>query len=134
MVTGRAARAYVLVSAAWLTVCATPHDVAGCSGDVEISVIRYNPPVISWVPNCGISTLVVADAANQPVWSVHGGIGRNGLVPPVTFGVVPSGATEEIPPGELQHGNFYIVRVFRLVRDRSGELQLVSAGENNFPW
>jgi hypothetical protein len=126
---------WVLLSvAAWLGACSSPQDVAGCSGDVEVSIVRFDPPVISWTPDCGISTLAVDDAANRTMWSVLNPAGENAIVPPVTFGIVPDRATEEFPPVELTHGNFYIVRVYRVHRDRAGALQQLKAGEQNFPW
>jgi hypothetical protein len=126
---------WVLLSvAALLGACSSPSEVAGCSGDVELSIVRFDPPVISWTPDCGVSTLVVDDAGNQTMWSILSPGGANAIVPPVTFGIVPDEATEEFSPGELKHGNFYIVRVYRLHRDRAGALQLLEAGEQNFPW
>ena len=128
-------RGWVLLSvAALLGACSNAQDVAGCSGDVEISIVRFDPPVISWTPDCGISALAVDDAANRTMWSVLNPNAENKIVPPVTFGIVPGQATEEFPPGELLHGNFYIVRVYRLHRDRAGALQQLKAGEQNFPW
>jgi hypothetical protein len=127
--------ACVLLSvAAWLGACSSSQDVAGCSGDVEISVVRFDPPVISWTPDCGVSALAVDDAADRSMWSIVNLAGENAIVPPVTFGIVPDRATEEMPRVELQHGNFYIVRVYRVHRDRAGALQQLRAGEQNFPW
>lgn len=114
--------------------CSSPEEVDGCFGDVDVSVIRSNPPSLSWEPGCGISNLAVIDAANETMWLIHAHLGENTIVPPVRFGVVPDGALEEIPSRQLQHGNSYIVRVFRLRRDARGEFQLVKAGEKNFPW
>jgi hypothetical protein len=39
-----------------------------------------------------------------------------------------------VPPGQLQHGNVYIVRVFRLDREPDGQYRLIQTGEENFPW
>ena len=116
-----------------LTSCSDPA-AAGCSGDVDVSVVRYDPPVFSWAPECGVSNLAVGDPAERSLWHIHGGVGENTIEPPVTFGIVPKGAGESVPPGELQHGNLYIVRVFRLHQEPSGEYTLIQTGEQNFPW
>ena len=113
--------------------CSEP-GVEGCSGDVEVSVVRTDPPSFSWVPACGISNLSLGDPAERSLWLIHGPIGENNILPPVTFGIVPEGADESVPPGQLQHGNVYIVRVWRLRPDGAGDFQLVKTGEQNFPW
>ena len=113
--------------------CGGPSDIEPCSGDVAVSIVRFDPPQFSWEPGCALSSLVVLDAADQPFWLV-GDNGDNRIEPPVIYGVVPDGASEEVPPRAFQHGNSYIVRVFRVRRDRSGELQHFQAGEQNFPW
>jgi hypothetical protein len=81
-----------------------------------------------------VSILAVVDPAEQSLWHIHDGVGENGIEPPVTFGIVPEGAGESVPPSELQHGNVYIVRVFRLHQESSGEYTLTQTGEQNFPW
>ena len=65
------------------------------------------------------------------MWSIHSGVGQNALVPPVRYGAVPRGATEETRAVPLQHGFGYFVRIFRLDRDGE-ELVLVEAGEAIF--
>jgi hypothetical protein len=68
------------------------------------------------------------------LWHIHGGAGENAIAPPITFGELPEGAGESVPPEHLQRGNIYIVRVFRLARQPNGEYQLIKLGEDNFPW
>jgi hypothetical protein len=114
--------------------CSEPDGVDGCFGDVDVSVVRTNPPSFSWLPVCGISNLAVVDGGVQSLWLIHGTVGENRIGPPITFGVVPDKTDQSVPPGQLQHGNVYIVRVFRLRPDGLGGFQLIKAGEQNFPW
>jgi hypothetical protein len=81
-------------------------------------------------PPCEVASLAVFSAA-EVMWSIHSGVGRNALVPPVRYGEVPRGGVEETRAAPLQHGFGYFVRVFRL--DRNGEeLVHVEAGEATF--
>ncbi len=124
-----------LVLAATLSSCNDSQGVEGCLGDVDVSVIRSDPPAFSWSPACGVSDLQVSDGANRIIWGIQGGVGKNEIEPPVTFGVVPEGASESFEPGELDRGFSYIVRVFRLhPDDRTGEIEFLLAGEDIFRW
>jgi len=98
-----------------------------------VSVVRLNPPKISWEPGCGVDILVVEDGAARTMWSIRSGRGENTLVPPITYGV-PGGAIEEFSPQQFQHGNGYVVRLYRLKRESDGTQLGLLAGQGNFRW
>lgn len=134
LATGAASRCFLLFVAVWLVACTSSQDVEGCLGDVDVTVRRTIPPRFSWSPACGISNLAVVDPSYQAVWGIEGHVGENAIESPIDFGIVPDGAFESVQPAKLQPGNSYIVRVFRLHRNASGEFELILAGEENFPW
>jgi hypothetical protein len=101
-----------------------------CTGDVIVEVTEGATPEFGWSPACEVASLAVFSAADV-MWSIHSGVGRNALVPPVRYGEVPRGSVEETSAAPLQHGFGYFVRVFRLDRDGE-ELIQVEAGEATF--
>ncbi len=130
-------RSGVLLFGLTLTMVAACSSTPGfepCSGDVALSVVRLDPPQISWEPGCGVDFLRVDDAANRTMWSIRSAGGDNSLVPTVTYGVVPGGAIEDFTPREFQHGNGYVVRIWRLRREADGDIQSLEAGEVFFRW
>ncbi len=119
--------------AAAVSACSDPPGVEGCLGDVDISVVRFDPPEFSWTPGCAVVSVQVDDAADRSMWIIRAHVNENELTPPITYGVVPRNAVEEFSPQPFLHGNFYIVRVFRLHRVGE-EVQYLFAGQQNFPW
>src|SRR4051794_30062805 len=79
--------------------CSNPAEVSECHGDVEVTVTRGPAPLFNWTPVCGISFLTVVDRGDQSqgYWDVSAGSPANTLVPPITFGVVPKGASGGAP-------------------------------------
>jgi hypothetical protein len=114
--------------------CGGAPDLAPCSGDVTVSVVRFDPPRLSWEPDCGLDILAVLDAADQPMWYIRTNTRRNSLASPVTYGVVPPGMVEEFTPREFQHGNGYVVRIYRYHREADGTELAPLAGQGNFRW
>ncbi len=114
--------------------CSGPSEFDPCSGDVTVSVVRFDPPRLSWEPGCGLSSLDLVDAADRSMWQILADGGENILVPPITFGIVPKNATEQVEPTQFLHGNGYVVRVYRTHRQAHGGIQVFLAGEGNFRW
>lgn len=99
---------------------------------MELSVAGGSSPTFSWAPSCSLSSLVVVNASEEALWNVQAPVGRNTLVPPITYGVVPEGAHQEGPLEILDPGFGYAVRVFRLERTSDDELISLQAGESFF--
>lgn len=78
-----------------------------CASKVVVSVNDAAKPVIDWSPNCRVSQLTVADSTGA-VWVV---LGQSTFAPRVTYGTVPSGARETVPPETLKSGATYSVRL-----------------------
>jgi hypothetical protein len=110
--------------------CSEAEGPGDCSGDVELEVGEGSTPIFTWSPVCEVAALVVQSPA-EAVWSIHSGVGRNALVPPVRYGELPPGGIEEIPAQPLQPGFGYFVRVFRLKRE-GDQLVFLDAGETVF--
>jgi hypothetical protein len=114
--------------------CSDATDIAPCSGDVTVSIVRFDPPKLSWEPDCGVDILTVEDAATLTMWMISSRGTHNSLTPPVTYGVVPDEALQEFEPQEFKHGNGYVVRVFRYHREADGTQLMLPAGKGNFRW
>ncbi len=84
-----------------------------------VRVDAGDPPVFSWTPDGARSVQVfegagVTDALDgDQVWAVYALDGANGLRGPVTYGVVPTGAEENVAPRALVAGQPYTVYVRR---------------------
>lgn len=112
------------------TGCSGAEGPGDCSGDVELQVAEGSTPTFTWSPVCEVAALDVRSPGDA-MWSVHSGVGRNALLPPVRYGEVPPGGIEEIPAKPLQPGFGYFVRVFRLERE-GDQLVFLEAGETVF--
>jgi hypothetical protein len=125
-------RGALLLLASGILSCSEPTE--GCTGDVELSVTGSSVPSFSWVPDCAVTSLTVEDGGGESLWEINARVGQNTIESPVRFGQVPGGADETVPPGGLLRDNTYIVRVFRVFNDNSGNHNIFSAGEEIFPW
>ncbi len=85
-------------------------------------------PTISWAPSCGIAQLRVnRNIENDPeVWAFVAS--ANTVLPPVTYGQTPIGATQTTPPVGLLPGETYTVTLAVLDPD-SGLLIVVGNTE-----
>ena len=82
-----------------------------CSGSVTVSIRPGATPMFSWTPVCLIDHLIV-EATTSGIgdrWAFSGSV-----APPVTYGVLPSGATLIRAPEPLIQGTEY-----RLVVERT---------------
>ena len=122
----------VMSSAALMSCSDAAEPPAGCLGDVELIVSGGSAPTFGWVPSCSLSSLIVVNASEAALWNLQAPVGRNTLVPPITYGVVPEGAHQEGSLESLEAGFGYVVRVFRLERTSNDELISVQGGEAFF--
>lgn len=88
-----------------------PGEVPECTDQVSVSVSAGTEPTFSWAPACRGFLLLVEEGATD-VWSVIT-LGSNDLAPPITYGVVPAGATELEDPAPLLEGTTYQVIIGR---------------------
>lgn len=88
-----------------------PEELPECTGQVTVSISAGTEPTFNWAPACRGFLLLVEEGATD-VWSVIT-LGSNDLAPPVTYGVVPAGATELDTPVPLMVGTTYDVILFR---------------------
>jgi hypothetical protein len=112
--------------------CSDPTDIPECHGQIQMSVTGPTP-VFSWAPECAIGYLVVEDRGdNAGYWNVSSPPGQNIIAPPVTFRVVPEGATEDGPSFPLVQGGAYRVIAFLMDQDQNGEITTLRIGEQAF--
>lgn len=107
-----------------------PH---ACAQNVQVAVITETPPLFSWAPACGISSLSVetvpssAGGSVETVWAFFAPE-NNPVGPRIRYGQAPSGANVSIAPRPLVAGTTYRVRV---VQTLGGDV-LVGSGEAVF--
>ena len=92
---------------------------SGCPASVGVSISTGTTVVISWTPNCKLNQVFIGPAE----WSIWVP-GKNIIAPPVSYGVIPEGASLSLGPGELIPGREYHVRLYRWVgpSDTDGDL------------
>ena len=97
---------------------------AQCKDDtsnVNLTVSSGLTPRFDWSPNCKIAAITIYDG-NEFAWYANGfaddghvDLDANRLSSPVTYGVVPSGATDSQPPVALAAGHTYTVELIRVL-------------------
>jgi hypothetical protein len=113
--------------------CSGPPDISECHGQIQMSVTPGLTPVFNWAPECMIGYLVVEDRGDGAgYWNVSSPPGQNIIAPPVTFRVVPDGATEDGPSFPLVQGGAYRVVAFLVDQDQNGEFTILRIGEQPF--
>jgi hypothetical protein len=113
--------------------CSDPTDIAECHGQIDLSVTPGPAPVFNWTPECMIAYLVIDDRGDGTgYWTVSSPPGQNIIAPPVTYGVVPQGSTEDLGPNPLEPGGAYLAIAFLTQRDQSGDLIPIRIGELAF--
>jgi hypothetical protein len=106
--------------------------VLACEGAVTVQVGSGTSPQISWTPVCRLFLVLVEDAGGMggDQWAVESD-SSNSIAPPVRYGTIPPGATDEITlPVTLQAGHAYRVNVFRFTGP--GHEDGVLIGQANF--
>jgi len=90
-----------------------PSIITECTGPVTATVSSGSSPVFSWTPTCSLFFLLVEpQGSGADLWSIISD-STNAIPPPVTYGVVPGGATELDAPQTLVPGTAYDVYLFR---------------------
>ena len=113
--------------------CSDSTDISECHGQIQMSVTPGVAPVFDWAPECMIGYLVVEDRGDGTgYWNVSSPPGQNIIAPPVTFRVVPEGATEDGPSFPLVQGGAYRVIAFLMDQDQNGEITILRIGEQAF--
>jgi len=120
------------LTVALVALVACEDDVTGpaaeCTDDtgiVTVSVSNAAQPVVSWDPACAVAMfLVEEDASDQWLISTDDSVWddpaqANLIVPPVTYGVVPTGVTAPEPAASLQVGATYEVILWRVLSPES---------------
>jgi hypothetical protein len=106
----------------------------GCSGPVNVSVVRLAVPIFGWSGDCAISVLSVTTVAAAPgearaVWGFTVPE-REPQVSGVVYGKAPKRATTWHAPEDLERGRTYQVSVMYLV---GGDV-LSGGGSTNCTW
>ena len=86
-----------------------------CTTPLQVSATRSVTPVVTWAGGCRVNQVVFAQTAPQTslAWVVYyTPSDSNGLLPPVQYGTVPTGA-QQLPdtPAPLQPGATYVINV-----------------------
>ena len=91
-----------------------PGTLPECVGPVNLVVEPSPTPVIRWTPACRVFLVLVEDPGGDgDEWGVLSD-SSNAIAPPVTYGIVPHGASKELgSPMPLQAGHEYHVGVRR---------------------
>lgn len=103
-------------------------DPSACTDDtgtVEVTVDAAATPTFTWSPACAVSLFLIEEDGSD-VWGVDNGTGNwgdpatgNVILPPITFGTVPEGASELQPAEDLIVGRTYEVVLWRAVPESS---------------
>lgn len=119
-----------LVSA--LLSCRSMTGPANCPGAVDFQASAGSTPTFTWQPSCLASSLIITTDPKQPgaglaafVWGLSTAGDSNGIAPPVTFGIVPSGAQgPRFPPHPLVLGSSYRLTLYDHVNGGDGIMAL----------
>ena len=91
----------------------TTGPVPECTGSVTVQVSAGTTPRFTWVPACRLFFVLVEPAqAGNDLWSIIAD-SANIIAPPVTYGTVPSGATQLQAPTPLVTGTAYAAYLYR---------------------
>jgi hypothetical protein len=122
----------VLVVAGGCSHAAAPVAVVPeCVGQLAVAASQGTAPEISWSPTCGINRLSISDV-NAPVgtisttWAISSVSGS--FLPPVQYGILPTGATADAPLVALRAGRTYAVTLYRA----GGEAIALASGTATF--
>lgn len=95
------------------------------TGVVTVTVGSSAEPVVSWDPACPVAIFLVEEEASDQ-WLVSSDESlwddpsqANVIAPPVTYGVVPTGAAESGPAAPLQSETTYEVILWRVLPAQS---------------
>jgi hypothetical protein len=108
--------------------CSSDPDDGGCGDEaLNFSVTPGINPSISWAPSCGIAQLrIIRNSNDTEIWAFVAS--ENSVLPAVSYGQTPVGATQTNPPETLIFDEAYTVRVAVLDPD-SGLLIVVGSTE-----
>ncbi len=87
-----------------------------CTSDVAVTVSAGTTPRFTWTPACRVLGLLVEEDASD-MWFLDGT--GAGIASGVTYGSVPSGASQESPALPLLTGTTYEVILFRGTPDNA---------------
>jgi hypothetical protein len=94
----------------------TPTGVQPCAQEVALTVGRGLTPNLSWTPACRLYGLEVtgavagSDSYVDLIWSIRGADENSVILPGLTYGVAPPGATVYVRAIRLEPGRQYFVR------------------------
>ena len=91
------------------------------TGIVRVTVAARLAPVIDWAPACPVAFLSIDDGLDDK-WAIATDTATwadaaqaNLIMPPVTYGVAPTSASQLVPPGALVSLDVYQVNVARVL-------------------
>ena len=91
------------------------------TSSVSLTISDGLTPRFEWSPRCSISAITISEGNEFQWWANgyaddgHVDLAANRLSSPVTYGVVPSGATDSQPPVALVKGHTYTVSLERVL-------------------
>ena len=111
-----------------------PDPIPVCTSPLLVTATRSVTPVVTWTGGCRVNQVVVHEAAPNfaLAWAAFYA-DSNPILPPVQYGVLPSGA-EQLPdvPRALQPGTTYIIDVS--VADTSNGTFVFVGSDTIIPW
>lgn len=91
---------------------------------VDATISTGSTVTFDWSPACAVALLLVEEGFSDR-WSVSDpDMDENTIRPPVTYGVVPAGATESEAAAELEAGVTYELILWRIDPETGGEILL----------
>jgi hypothetical protein len=107
-----------------------PPEVCPDDQSVTLQVSAGTRPTFSWMPDCGMASILVFPVAGPPaVWVVYGGAvsASNPFRSGTRYGQSPRGTFEATPPAALQVGTDYIVSISRWIGEPGNLFEYGSA-------
>lgn len=84
-----------------------PESLPVCGVGVTLTVSSGTTPTFDWNPSCRVGFLSVEETSGSDLWSIFGVNMTNAIAPGVTYGLVPEGAVQSVPPEPLSPGTTY---------------------------
>ena len=102
----------------------TDKDCAETTTSVNATISVGDSVVVDWAPKCAIALLVVETTVGHDQWWIAGfnpdtvdnpTTAANRIVPRITYGHVPTTATDSFGPEPLVAGTTYVVALWRVL-------------------
>ena len=84
-----------------------PESLPVCGVGVCLTVLSGTTPTFDWNPACRVGFLNAEEIDGSDRWGIFGVNMTNAIAPGVTYGLVPEGTVQSVPPEPLSPGTTY---------------------------